>query len=805
MSAVKRECSESPGVQTKDNKRLACVECRQQKVKCDGLEGQDCSRCKRKGIPCVVQKGFKRTYKRAQLASLEGEMERLKRVLDEQERAKSVEAANSAAVAAATATSSAAHQSASSLLDLSNSAIHYAVPVGVEETSVSDQTSALGNEHTQLGNADTGLGNEDTQLGRNLPSPKFKPTSLPPLESRDLPDHSSSSPTPHPSCVKPKTIHEVTLSVQTVNSLFREFVDHYHPILPIVNLQGGPEHIYRQCPSLFWTIMLVASRRFSEDETLLLRLTEPVKACLAEVTISPITRYVASNSQVPILNIASVHSVQAFLVYTMWPPVTSSLSADSSWNTCGVALFSAIKIGLHCPGYARDFSRIKTASSNSLYPQISEQIRTWIACNIVSQTVATVMGFPAFANFDSSILSACSSDSSVVAVPESLKQMCLLSQLDQQIEKTLNSNSKDPLGLCQSTERLSLISIISRRLDRVVIEAKDYDPLRRFLFLSVRVRLYIYYYLDNMDFSDIQLQKGLVQLYNASLEFLDHVTSVHSRDPSFIKYLPGVYTQQIWQTLCVIIKISHSSLNEFIDVSSGKKLFDECLKLLESASILKHDMAYRASEITYQLWHLYATLHKSGRTSTKVNIRTRLSASVFFDCLWTMREECGIRSMAPSVLTQVYRHGGQPQQHHHPGGVKQLFTNIPLDPKPRLATELPIHHPQGSSTYPVHPSAVSSSGVDSDGDSVNSASGTRTPHLSSSPSENRAKRIRLNSGSSDGKEGRKIVSEQLNDNSAWFDTQGMDNWDLDSIFKDVDSIMNDFGFRADEAGVAVNE
>lgn len=50
-------------------------------------------------------------------------MERLKRVLDEQERAK---------------TTASAHQSASSLLDLSNSAIHYAVPVGVEETGVKD-------------------------------------------------------------------------------------------------------------------------------------------------------------------------------------------------------------------------------------------------------------------------------------------------------------------------------------------------------------------------------------------------------------------------------------------------------------------------------------------------------------------------------------------------------------------------------------------------------------------------------------------------------------------------------------------
>lgn len=755
INPIKRETSLPP---SKD-KRLACVECRQQKVKCDGTEGADCSRCKRKGITCVVQKGFKRTYKRAQLASLEGEMQRLKRVLGEQEQVKK------------------SHEnlaSASSLLDLSNSAIHYAVPVGVDEPEdemlPSREHSAMAQEAPER--------SEDLSEARNLPSPKFTPATL-----SASPSTSPQTAVEIPTCVKPKCIHDVTLSVQTVNALFREFVDHYHPILPIVTLNGGPEHIYRQCPALFWTIMLVASRRYAQDDQLLLRLTEPVKACLAEVTISPITRYVASNSQVPILNIASVHSVQAFLVYTMWPPVTSSLSADSSWNTCGVALFSAIRIGLHCPGYAKDFGRIKT---NPLYPKISEQIRTWIAANVVSQTVATVMGFPAFASFDSSILSACDPSSSV-DVSNELKQMCHLAQLDQQIEQTLNSNAKDPLGLSDCSERLSLISIISKRLDRLEATAVSYDPLRKFLFLSVRVRLYVYYFLDNSDFSDIQLQKGLVQLYNASLEFLDHCTAVCNRDRSFIKYLPGVYVQQIWQTLCVIMKIVNSSLAEFIDINSGKKLFDESLQLLERASILKHDMAYRASEITFQLWHLFANLHKSGRTSTRVNIRTRLSASVFFDCLWTMREECGIRSMAPSVLTQPYRRNSSSQT------VKSLFTNIPLDPKPRLATELPIHHPQSQSTYPY---PANSSAIDSDD---SSSSGKKIIPLSSSPSENRAKKLRLNSSSSDGKETPEM------DTGAWFDTQGMDNWDLDSIFKDVDSIMNDFGFRADEAGVTVNE
>ena len=48
-------------------KKLACVECRQQKSKCDANERtpEPCSRCLKKGVPCVLQKDFRRTCKRA--------------------------------------------------------------------------------------------------------------------------------------------------------------------------------------------------------------------------------------------------------------------------------------------------------------------------------------------------------------------------------------------------------------------------------------------------------------------------------------------------------------------------------------------------------------------------------------------------------------------------------------------------------------------------------------------------------------------------------------------------------------------
>lgn len=628
-----------------------------------------------------------------------------------------------------------------------------------------------------------------------------------------------------------KTMDNVTLSAETISNLYEEFVGKYHPFLPVVDVSRGPEMIYQLCPTLFWTIMAVASRRYDKDGELMMQLAPLLKSCLCEITISPVNRFVAGASGTPILNVASAYTVQAFLIYTMWPSLTSSLSADSSWNTAGIAMYSAIRAGLHCPGYARDFGRIK--ADNPIYPKISEQLRTWICCNIVSQTVATVYGFPAFTSFDASVLSACDGTSEI-EVPDPIKQLMLIQHLEEEVAKTLNSNPKDPLGLSELSERLSLIQILSRKMDELERRLGDVDDCRKFVLLGARVHLLTYYYLDNGGYSELQLQKGMIQAYNSALALLEHSERAYSRDPSFFRYMPGIYAQILWQSSSIICKVFHSPFSQFIDGNAGCQLYESCVNLISKASILKHDMMYRAAEIMRQVWRLFGALARRNASSPRIIIRTRMSASVFFDCLWTMREEIGIRSVAPVIVDQRNSETDDIHEEYDDNDSDAVNTvnriaevqqdgsqsRLTLGPNVMTETEsrlhiLKYHRPfdlqyESAESSPSHNSSPNDSRASGRG---RGRGGRHKPVLlrpapagSQPPFTAIAKENGINSADRNsllGLSGLDPVStipytaEQEHQN-IMNGTEFL-SWEADSIWRDVDSLMTDFGFREDEA------
>lgn len=623
-----------------------------------------------------------------------------------------------------------------------------------------------------------------------------------------------------------KTMDGITLTSETIANLYKEFVFNYHPFLPVIDVTRGPEKIYSLCPTLFWTIMAVASRRYDKDGELIMRLAEILKTCLSEITISPVNRFEPGDTGTPVLNVASAYTVQAFLIYTMWPSLTSSLSADSSWNTAGIAMYSAIRVGLHCPGYARDFGRIKV--DNPIYPKISEQLRTWICCNIVSQTVATVYGFPAFTSFDASVLSACDG-SAGIDIPDPIKQLMAIQHLEEEVANTLNSNPKDPLGLSELSERLALIRILSRKLDELEMRLGTLDDCRKFVLLGARVHLLTYYYLDNGGYSELQLQKGMIQAYNSALALMEHCNRAYKRDKSFFRYMPGIYTQILWQSSAIICKVFHSPFVQFVDGNAGRQMYMACVKLISKASILKHDMMYRAAEIMQQVWRLFGALARRNASSPRIVIRTRMAASVFFDCLWTMREEIGIKSVAPVVLDQRNPEDadndddgddeGFNSTNGSPAATPAMHTNIQLVKKSKNSqkraesissdvntySQLPsvsskhqsVHEAQSSSELEQLPGSPNRNGASSlfaeQGDFLNrqlkpmdSTSFLNLPDLGTAP--------RMSNQSA----GFSLLSQQQQEQAVMNGTDFF-SWEADLIWRDVDALMFDFGFREDEA------
>ncbi|EJS42644.1 leu3p [Saccharomyces arboricola H-6] len=633
-------------------RKFACVECRQQKSKCDAHERapEPCTKCAKKNVPCILKRDFRRTYKRARNEAIEKRFKELTRTLtnlSSDEILKKIE------------------EEQEIVLDNSNF---------TKEKVKQLRKSAFESTDIELRPYRT-LRGEPIAYNTNRKHADSSPLAL--LSSSATFDAVQSINVMSEEQLKclPKSLGDVYLSSSDIAELFQEFATKYHQFLPVVDLSKGAERIYHLSPCLFWVILLIGLRRKFGATDLMTRLSMLVKSVLSEITISPIIRYTPSDRDEPVLNVASVYSVQAFLLYTFWPPLTSSLSADTSWNTIGTAMFQALRVGLNCAGFSKEY-----ASANS--ELVNEQIRTWICCNVVSQTVASSFGFPAYVSFDYLVISSTRmpNSKSQVEIPNELRQMAQIARFENQIVNTMNSTPANATGMVSREEKQPLLHVLNQQLSQLEIslEENNLDDIRKFLLLVAKVHLLTYYFTDitpqnegkfkgsiyegsysvmELDTS-FETKRGLVKVYNAAVKFLIHANSMWEHNPTIIKYFPGLFVLNIWQSACIISKLIHSSLHSMLDISSGKKAYSNAISLTFNASVLKYDMAYRSSGIMRSIWSLFANMYDAWRNDQKdggskldndfnlgITIKSRMSVNVFFDCLYILKEKCGMAKL----------------------------------------------------------------------------------------------------------------------------------------------------------------
>lgn len=624
-----------PGLLKLKLKRMACVECRQQKLRCNAHERypQPCTRCQKKGLRCDLKSDYKRTYKRARIAQIEREFTELKKLLTPQQLVELLQRAPTLAEQLQLP------QTMPLTLPHPQGGIHQHPPpqaqfppFGLPFDSRISHNSLETN--TLLPNTPLIL-HRPLEPGGLAPQPTHPHDPLPAIE---IPDYVLACDDKH--------LDSVLLTLEQIRELYLEYVVRYHPILPVVDVAKGPERIYKLCPALFWVMMFVSLRRYREREQVLLQLSPLVKGVLAEIMILPITRYNPTEEDEPIINGLLVYAIQAFLLYSYWPPITLSLSADSSYNTVGNAMLMAIRIGLHTPAQAvapaTDINVAPTTTPHQLV-MAQENAKTWIALNTVLQTIALAFGFPAFSQFDALVWNMLRSQH--VTIPLELRYMMEVAYFEDQVARTLNLNPMDTFGLVDPTERLPLLKLLGRRLDELELRmAADlpHDGLRRFQLLCARVHLLTYHFIDSLRVALFEVEKGLVQLYNLAIALINHTRNCQQTDRKFVKYLPLVYILNIWQAGCIIAKLTHSRLKKVIDVGLGKSAYEAAILLAAKALILKHDIAHRLLGIMRNMWQLFRALDAKNLLTLSVAIRGRMAALVFFDCLYLVRDQVGM-------------------------------------------------------------------------------------------------------------------------------------------------------------------
>lgn len=337
----------NPSVRNGSKKRRACNECKQQKLKCDlsmlvnTSAGNCCSRCRRLDLDCRIDRGFRRQRKRKRSDELEREVDSLR-----QELSKRVTIAPDP-TARTFSDSGLCRPDNLTETDCSGSPF-------IVNLSPSSEMS-----FTNLQLVTPPESSHGSEFVVETPALFLSTTESSVGGNGDLVDFDDR---------EPRMLDSIHLAADTIDELFEQYFNNYHTFLPILDPQATPTQYFNSSEFLFWAIVSVASRRYTNDATLLSKLAQLVTN-LTWKTIQTAAR--------------SKYTVQGLALLCMWPFPTSDNISDVSYLWAGSMVQISMRIGFHRPLNLQDFNQ-STAGQLSA-SGLSEAVRTWAACHIASQ------------------------------------------------------------------------------------------------------------------------------------------------------------------------------------------------------------------------------------------------------------------------------------------------------------------------------------------------------------------------------------------------------------------------------------
>ncbi|KAL7816086.1 hypothetical protein V8C44DRAFT_348310 [Trichoderma aethiopicum] len=281
---------------TKQPRRRACNECRQQKLRCDLVANDGapstCSRCQRLSLSCKIDNDFRRTRKRRKSFELENEVRELRRQL-------------------------ATHEA-------SNAALEWPI-IPPAEARVSEVAVS-------------------TVSGTSGPSPDPRESSrVPGLTTQPVIDQPQEPRRSIITIPRARKLGNVELSVEDIDELYLIYMLHYHPYLPFLDPNTSLHEYYDSSPLLFWSVIAIAARRLQSHPTLLAKLARSVTDLLWKTLRS-----------IPY----SLRVVQSLVILCTWPFPTSSSTADPTYMLAGIMVQMGTQMGLHRALNAEDFVKV---------------------------------------------------------------------------------------------------------------------------------------------------------------------------------------------------------------------------------------------------------------------------------------------------------------------------------------------------------------------------------------------------------------------------------------------------------------
>ncbi|KAI1260412.1 hypothetical protein F5Y18DRAFT_420182 [Xylariaceae sp. FL1019] len=296
----------------------------------------------------------------------------------------------------------------------------------------------------------------------------------------------------------------VAVASETAVEAFKIFAARIHPQLPILG-SISINDIYRSSPLLFWVIIIVVSSHTTipTDEHLYNAIALPFQNML---------RSEAMKAPLPI------SKIQALLFMCMWPMPIDSQPKDPSWLYCGMAVNSAIYMGLHRFGPPPTSRGLGTPAGTRL-----ERILTWLGCFYVSGTLAMHLGVPSMIN-TSADLSLLTSKLSEFSIPQDFAAEVRLQAIFADFTNVL-SHSANNGGAIDS----SILHLLDHELENLKAQYPD-QWAHKLEYNSLVGKIHIYAWVVSRDHTKRTTRDIMLKLCLSTSIRIVHLANRHFKD-----------------------------------------------------------------------------------------------------------------------------------------------------------------------------------------------------------------------------------------------------------------------------------
>ncbi|KAI9826995.1 MAG: hypothetical protein M1819_007089 [Sarea resinae] len=435
-----------------------------------------------------------------------------------------------------------------------------------------------------------------------------------------------------------KKIENVVLTPDRVKDLFNHFFTFYHQFLPFLDPEKPPDQYYKASPLLFWAIISVAARRYNLEPTLLSSLSGPVSRLIWSTL-----------AEVP----QSYYIVKALCLLCTWPFPISSTSTDPTFMLTGTMMQIAMQIGLHRPSHAQDFTKIRVELREE---ELRDRVKTWAACNIVAQSVATGFGQPPSAQYDWTVEPVGSHEGSgSYQLPDELAARLQIEKFCDKVTKALYSNHGNSTGLYSDHERSIMSTFLIRDFEELEERIGDIlSPIKTLHIRAAGLHLRLFAFFDSN--AHKSYRQDLLGLYFATTSFLETALNLETAlAGAILPYTSNYILQLMIAAGFTLLKLLNSFFAPSIDLEYGKSLFNRTIWAIRSISVASNDLPSRLAEVLAQLWRAGGggsarpqTTASNGMggsvvpdtdSSLQLKVRCRMSMSLVFDSVWRWREE----------------------------------------------------------------------------------------------------------------------------------------------------------------------